>query len=84
MVENQPEVCQHAEKQPEANPTAEHLYVPTNGEENLILGMLALSKRMSGTLPTKADFYDSLDQFGVEPTEEFLAKVHASFPELEI
>ena len=72
------------ENQREEDPSGEQIYVPTDSAENLVLAMLAISQKMSGTLPTKADFYDSLNQFDVEPTAEFLAQVHASFPELEI
>lgn len=55
------------------------IYVKTSDKENLILSMLAISQKMSGTLPTKSNFYDSLKDLDVDPSPEFIEKVKKNF-----
>ncbi|MFD1455053.1 hypothetical protein ACFQ44_05030 [Levilactobacillus lanxiensis] len=55
-------------------------YVPLTDREKMVIGLLTVSQRLSGTLPTPAEFDASLQALGVARTEAFMATVARLFP----
>lgn len=57
-------------------------YYPVTDREQLVVAFLTLAQDLSGTYPTVAEFYASLDQLQIEPTPEFLTTIARLFPQL--
>jgi len=60
------------------------MYVPVTDREKLVIGLLTVSQRLSGTLPTPAEFESSLKVLGVARTERLLATVDRLFPTMGV
>jgi len=59
-------------------------YVPITDREKMVIGLLTVSQRLSGTLPTSAEFKSSLKVLGVARTEAFMATVDRLFPAMGV